>query len=120
MSSPTNSNPSYSDSEVATPADTQLESPASQGLLDRVFRDREGNIVVFQAPNLPVLVGVAASVLQSLGPSGKLQLTLDILAFGAFFTWAWLELFEGVNYFRRGLGIVSLVGLIGLKVYMMG
>jgi len=28
------------------------------------------------------------------------------LAFGASFTWAWQELFEGVNYFRRALGFV--------------
>ncbi|MBE9060413.1 hypothetical protein [cf. Phormidesmis sp. LEGE 11477] len=83
-------------------------------LFDRIFRDSEGNIVVAQPPNLPVLVGVAAAILQSLLPSGQLQRAAELFAFGALFTWAWQELFDGVNYFRRALGLIGLAALMTL------
>lgn len=83
-------------------------------LFDRIFRDREGNIVIAQMPNLPILVGSAAAVLQFLLPSGNLQTGAGLVAFGALFTWAWQELFDGVNYFRRSLGLLGLASLLAL------
>ena len=83
-------------------------------LFDRTFRDSEGKIVIAQMPNLPILVGLTATFLQFVLPSGKIQTALGLVAFGALFTWAWQELFEGVNYFRRVLGLVGLVSLLAL------
>ncbi|MUL39390.1 hypothetical protein [Gloeocapsopsis dulcis] len=83
-------------------------------LFDRTFRDSEGKIVIAQIPNLPILVGLAATFLQFVLPSGKIQTALGLVAFGALFTWAWQELFEGVNYFRRAVGLIGLVGIIAL------
>ncbi|GAB4384414.1 MAG: hypothetical protein Kow00121_47850 [Elainellaceae cyanobacterium] len=93
-----------------------LEKPEAKQttLFDRTFRDSEGNIVIVQAPNLPVLVGLAATILQFVLPSGNMQTTFTLVAFGALFTWAWQELFAGVNYFRRSLGLITLVGLVTL------
>ena len=85
-------------------------------LFDRTFRDSEGKIVIAQMPNLPLVVGLAATLLQLLLPSGKIHTALDVVAFGALFTWAWQELFEGVNYFRRALGLIVLVGLLALRL----
>ncbi|CAN5813109.1 hypothetical protein BH23CYA1_BH23CYA1_18450 [soil metagenome] len=92
------------------------QEPAAEKttLFDRMFRDGEGNIVIAQAPNLPVLVGIAATFFQYILPSGQLQRATELIAFGALFTWAWQELFEGVNYFRRALGLIGLAGLIAL------
>lgn len=89
-------------------------------LFNRTFRDSEGKIVLAQTPNLPILVGVAATLLQLILPSGNFQTGFDLVAFGALFTWAWQELFEGVNYFRRALGLVVLVGLIALRLPLSG
>ncbi len=83
-------------------------------LFDRTFRDSEGKIVIAQMPNLPILVGLTAIFLQLVLPSGKIQAALGLVAFGALFTWAWQELFEGVNYFRRALGLIGLVSLLAL------
>ncbi|MFB2921065.1 hypothetical protein [Aerosakkonema funiforme] len=94
----------------------ELPSAKKTTLFDRTFRDSEGKIVIAQIPNLPFLVGLAATLLQFLLPSGKIQITSELVAFGALFTWAWLELFEGVNYFRRALGLIVLVGIIVLKL----
>lgn len=85
-------------------------------LVDKTFRDNEGNIVVAQMPNLPLIVWIVTSLLTLIFPSGKINTLLDLVAYGSLFTWAWLELFQGVNYFRRALGIVVLVGLIVFKL----
>ncbi len=96
-----------------------LEKPETKQttLFDRTFRDSEGNIVIAQVPNLPILVGSTATFLQFVLPSSNIQTTLALVGFGALFTWAWQELFDGVNYFRRSLGLIGLVSLIvlGLK-----
>ena len=89
-------------------------------LFDRTFRDQEGKIVIAQMPNLPLLVGLAATLLQLILPNSALKTGVDLVAFGALFTWAWQELFEGVNYFRRALGLVVLVGLITLRLHLIG
>lgn len=85
-------------------------------LFDRIFRDSEGNIVIAQPPNLPLIVGVVSSLLTLVISTGKVNLGFEIVGFGALFTWAWEELFQGVNYFRRGLGLIALVALIASKL----
>lgn len=85
-------------------------------LFDRTFRDSEGKIVLAQMPNPPILVWVVASLLQLIFTSGKIHTGLDLVAFGSLFTWGWQELFQGVNYFRRTLGLVVLVGAIALRI----
>ncbi|HEY9878804.1 MAG TPA: hypothetical protein V6D29_10130 [Leptolyngbyaceae cyanobacterium] len=81
-------------------------------LFDRTFRDSEGNIVIAQVPNLPIMLGLIATLLQFVLPTGTLQTAAELIAFGALFTWSWQELFDGVNYFRRALGLLVLVGII--------
>jgi len=85
-------------------------------LFDQVFRDSEGEIVIAQMPNPPLIVWIVASLLTMIFTTGKINLGLEIIVFGSLFTWAWEELFQGVNYFRRVLGLLVLVGLIGSKL----
>ena len=85
-------------------------------LFDRTFRDNEGKIVIAQPPNLPLIVWIVASLLKLIFTTGKINLGLDLVAFGVLFTWAWEELFQGVNYFRRALGLIVLVGLIVSRI----
>lgn len=85
-------------------------------LFDKTFRDSEGNIVLGQMPNLPILVWLAATLLKLIPTSDSVHAGLEAIAFGSLFTWAWQELFEGVNYFRRSLGLIVLIGAIVLKV----
>lgn len=85
-------------------------------LFDRTFRDSEGNVVIAQPPNLPLIIWIVASLLKLIVTTGKINLGLDLVAFGTLFTWAWEELFQGVNYFRRALGLIVLVGLIASKI----
>lgn len=83
---------------------------------DKVFRDGKGDIVVAQPPNLPLIVWGTATILSLVFTSGQIKTGLDLVAFGSLFTWAWEELFQGVNYFRRTLGLVVLIGIVASKV----
>lgn len=85
-------------------------------LFDRIFQDNEGNILLVQIPNLLIIIGIVSSLLKMIFTTGKLNLGLDAIAFGTLFTWAWEELFQGVNYFRRALGAFVLLGLIVNKL----
>ncbi|NMG08352.1 hypothetical protein [Brasilonema sp. UFV-L1] len=84
-------------------------------LFDKTFRDSDGKIVLAQMPNLPIIVWFTASLLKLVFTTGEINTGLDVLANGSLFTWAWLELFQGVNYFRRALGLVVLIGIIASK-----
>ena len=75
------------------------------------FKDKNGKIAVAQLPNPPLIAFLVFRFLQMVA-SGTLQQMASVVAFGSLFTWAWLELFQGANYFRRLLGIVVLVGII--------
>ncbi|WP_310488358.1 hypothetical protein [Chamaesiphon sp. VAR_69_metabat_338] len=83
---------------------------------DNFFRDSNGEIVIAQPPNIPILVWFAASLLQLLYKTGQINLGLDILATGSLLVWAILELFQGVNYFRRSLGAIVLVWILVSKI----
>ncbi len=87
-------------------------------LFDRTFRDSDGKIVLAQAPNLPLIVWLVATLLKLVLTSGKIYTGLDLVAFGSLFTWAWQELFQGVNYFRRALGLMALVGMFVMRLQM--
>ena len=83
--------------------------------LDKTFRDSDGKIVIAQMPNLPLIVWIVTSILALIFTTGKINTVLDVVANGSLFTWAWLELFQGVNYFRRALGLFVLIGFIASK-----
>jgi hypothetical protein len=83
---------------------------------NQVFQDRDGKIVTAQMPNLPFVIWTAACLLQMTFSTGKINTGLDFIAFGSLFTWAWGELFQGVNYFRRTLGLIVLISIVALRI----
>jgi hypothetical protein len=85
-------------------------------LFNQIFRDQEGNVVLAQMPNPPLITWIVASLLKIIFTTGKINIGLEALAFGSLFTWAWEELFQGVNYFRRTLGLLVIVILIASKI----
>jgi hypothetical protein len=77
-------------------------------LLDKCFRDEDNRVVLVQQPNVLILVWIISTLLEKIA-SGNLEKLCSLVSFGALFAWAWLEIFQGVNYFRRALGILILV-----------
>ena len=80
--------------------------------VDKCFKDRTGKVAIGALPNVPILVWLAAMLSGMLVKHGRGGSILRLVAFGALFTWAWLEIFQGVNYFRRALGLVVIVLLV--------
>ena len=81
-------------------------------LFDRLFRDINGEIVVAQAPNLPILIWIAATLLKLVVKTDRLKIALDLLAFGSLSYWSFLEISEGANYFRRDLGVIVAIAIV--------
>ena len=85
-------------------------------LVDKTFRDSNGKIVIAEMPNPPLILWIVASLLTLVFTGGKINTVLDFVANGSLFTWAWMELFQGVNYFRRALGLAVLIGMIAYRI----
>lgn len=75
------------------------------------FKDKNGKFVVWQFPNPPLLLWVLATLVARF-TTDTIHDLAGIIAFGAIFTWAWLEIFDGASWFRRLLGLVVLVGAV--------
>ncbi len=72
------------------------------------FKDKHGKFVIAQSPNLPIMSWLIIVVLNFFIHSA----ILGWLADAFLLVWAFLELYRGVNGFRRLLGLVVLVALI--------
>ena len=83
-----------------------------QTFLEKCVKDKQGTLTLFQVPNLPLLVWLVSVILAKFIKAGNLHIFFDLLAFGALFTWAWLEIFSGVNYVRRVFGTFVIIGLL--------
>lgn len=57
-------------------------------LFNRTFRDSDGNVVIVQKLNLPILVWLTATLLAFLLTSSNIHRGLEAIAFGSLFTWA--------------------------------
>jgi hypothetical protein len=76
-------------------------------LWDKIWKDKHGNVVIWQTPNLP-LIAWAVLTLLCLFTSGKVSDYLGWAGDLSLVVWALLEIFKGVNYFSRILGLVVL------------
>lgn len=81
-----------------------------EDIWDRFWRDSKGRIVIWQTPNL-FLIGWAVFTVLSLvfnnGSTASAACTW--IAAASLLYWSYLEIFKGVNYFRRSLGVIVLV-----------
>lgn len=86
-----------------------------QSFVDKCVKDKNNNVVLAQKPNLLIIVWIITIVLNPF-LNGKLNSLVDLISFGVLFAWAWLEIFDGVNYFRRSLGLAVLIGLLYVRL----
>ena len=76
------------------------------------FKDKNGQFVIWQSPNIPIYGWIAFKLLSMLVASGYLKTGFENLSSAALFTWAYLEVYSGMSYFRRLLGVVVLVSIV--------
>ncbi len=96
--------------------------PVAQGdgsgrsLWDRFWRDSRGRIVIVQVPN-PALVGwLLCATLSRIVGAGEWKNGLSFASSGFLFAWAYLELTQGVNFFRRLLGLAVILMAVGWHI----
>lgn len=89
---------------------------SKQSFIEKCYKDDQGKVSFAQPPNLPIIVWVVSVVLQKLISNGTIYNLVSVIGFGALFTWAWLEIFQGSNYFRRILGLVVLIMAIASQL----
>jgi hypothetical protein len=89
-------------------------------LVDRLFRDSTGEIVIYQSPNLPIIIWVSATLLKLVVKTGQVKTVLDIIAFVSLLYWSFLEIAQGADYFRRDLGVIVLIALMTSVILQFG
>lgn len=78
---------------------------------NKFWKDKSGKIVLFQSPNRPLIVFICFAILGRFIP-GVLGSICSDISRAALMYWAALEVLQGVNYFRRTLGVVVAVSVI--------
>ena len=85
-------------------------APQTQrSLWDKIWRNAEGDVVVFQWPNIWLIVWAAANFVSIVSPTRGLSKTMWWIGTAMLIIWAALEILQGVNYFRRVLGSVVML-----------
>ncbi|WP_228561943.1 hypothetical protein [Catenulispora rubra] len=70
-------------------------------------------------PNLPLIGWLLFALLARISSAGHWRSTADFVSSAFLFTWAYLELTQGVNYFRRLLGLAVLAAVVGSRMHAM-
>jgi len=75
---------------------------------DRIWKDKHGRVVIWQMPNVYLIAWAVLSMI-SLLINGRVADIFSWVASATLITWSCLEIFRGVNYFRRALGALVLI-----------
>ena len=78
---------------------------------DKWTRDKHGKTVLYQRPNAAIVTWFVAMVFAWIF-TGRWEHLASMVSFGALFTWAWMEIFQGASMFRRGLGTIVMLLLL--------
>lgn len=81
-------------------------------LMYKFIKDKDGNIVIWQTPNAPLLCWVGIKLILAFIPVGHLKTGLTELSSAVLLIWSYLELSSGESYFRKLLGLVVMVSTI--------
>jgi hypothetical protein len=81
-----------------------------------LFQDltqRRGKYVIAEVPNVPLVIFMLAIVFSLAVYPGPLQTTLSVVAFLALFYWGLQEFRSGRSRFRKLLGILGMLSVVG-------
>ncbi len=80
-----------------------------RSLWSKIWRDHRGRVVIYQTPNIWLVVWIVLTIISMLSSSKTTANIFWWLSCCVLAIWSLLELFRGVNYFRRALGAVILL-----------
>jgi hypothetical protein len=68
--------------------------------LVKLFKDKDGRVVIAQSPNLPLIGWIVFEVASLIVSQGKVKIELQEVATSSLLIWAYLETIKGVNLFN--------------------
>jgi hypothetical protein len=83
----------------------------NQDLWDRIWKNKHGEVIIWQNPNIPLIAWMILTLL-SIFTVGEFSNITWYLALITLLLWCGLEVFKGVNYFRRCLGVIVLLIIV--------
>ena len=86
-------------------------STAKRSFIDKCIKDDNDRVVLAQTPNIPILGWFVFTILSKF-TNGSLATASSRIASAFIFVWAYLEVTEGANYLRRGLGLIVMIFLV--------
>lgn len=81
-------------------------------LIEKLLKDKNGRIVLIQKPNIYIWIWLGLYLIAKIIDDKETKTGLQIAGNIILLYWAWLEVSQGVNYFRRLLGAVVGAGVI--------
>jgi hypothetical protein len=79
--------------------------------MDKFFKAKNGRVVIWQTPNIPLWGWIICRVLGLVIKDGSVGTGLSKLGTSFLFAWALLELLKGESYFRRVVGALVLAAI---------
>lgn len=76
------------------------------------FKNKDGDVVTWQMPNPPLYGWLLFKLLALVVGHSKYTHGFELVSMAFLFTWAYLEVVDGENYFRNVLGLVVIIALI--------
>jgi hypothetical protein len=73
-----------------------------------MFKDKQGRVVLYQRPNIWLIAWALLDIVAIFAPGRRISDYAWTAGSVMLIIWALLEVFRGVNYFRRLLGLVVL------------
>lgn len=83
---------------------------------DKFWHDKHGNFVAWQKPNIFLWVWFVTAVVNFFLQNNSLERYVGYVGMVSILIWAALELFRGVNYFRRTLGLCVLLLFLVIRL----
>lgn len=84
----------------------------SQDWWDKFWKDKDGNVVIYSRPNALLIAWVVLTLASLFAPRGMFEAIFWWASLAVLTAWSLLEIFKGVNYFRRTLGALVLIMVI--------
>ncbi len=88
-----------------------------QSFADKCIKDNHGKVVLSQAPNWSLIGWLVSKIIGYIHLPAQFHNGFIFLETAFLFTWASLELTNGVNYFRRALGLVVITAIVLSKFH---
>ena len=86
-----------------------------RGLWDKLWKDKNGRTVIWQMPNLWLIAWAVLTTVSLLFTRRPADI-ISAIGSVSLIVWALLEIFRGVNYFRRGLGLIIFIYAVAALV----